>query len=102
MTTTRKNACDRETMMKIREVIIFIIVQVVLAREHASRRSTDTANTADCLALRIGSFCISCDTLYEIVMKCRPFALGGMLHSMSRNMNYSSQILHCRNESKLS
>ena len=31
-TTTRKNACDQETMMKIRVVIIFIIAQVVLAR----------------------------------------------------------------------
>ena len=45
--TTRKNACNRETMMKIRAVITFIIAQVALAREHASRRSTDTANTAD-------------------------------------------------------
>ena len=30
--TTRKNACDRETMMKIRVVIIFIIAQVVLTK----------------------------------------------------------------------
>ena len=29
-TTTGKNACNRETMMKIRVVIIFIITQVVL------------------------------------------------------------------------
>ena len=38
----------------------------------------------------------------EISNKLRPehsaFALGGMLHSMSRNMNYSSQILHCKSE----
>ena len=33
-TTTRKNACDRETMMKIRAM--FIIAQAVLAREHTS------------------------------------------------------------------
>ena len=41
--TTRKNACDRETMrmMKIRAVIIFIIAQVVLAKEHTSGRSTN-------------------------------------------------------------
>ena len=31
-TTPRKNACNRETMMKIRVVIIFIIAQVVLAK----------------------------------------------------------------------
>ena len=36
--TTRKNACNRETMMKIRVVIIFIIAQVVLTK-HTSRRS---------------------------------------------------------------
>ena len=30
--TTRKNACDRETMMKIRAVITFIIAQVVLTK----------------------------------------------------------------------
>ena len=42
----RENACNRETMMKIRVVITFIIVQAALAREHTSRRSTDTANTA--------------------------------------------------------
>ena len=47
-TTTRENACNRETMMKIRVVIIFIvIVQVVLAREHASRRSIDIVTAVD-------------------------------------------------------
>ena len=30
--TTRKNACKRETMMKIRVVLIFIIAQVVLTK----------------------------------------------------------------------
>ena len=40
--TTRKNACNRETMMKIRAVIIFIIAQVALAKQHASRRSANT------------------------------------------------------------
>ena len=39
--TTRKNACDRETMMKIRVVIIFITAQVVLTKYHASRRSVN-------------------------------------------------------------
>ena len=33
--------------MKIRVVIIFIIAQVALAREHASRRSMDAANATD-------------------------------------------------------
>ena len=33
--------------MKIRAVIIFMIVQVALTREHASRRSIDIANTSD-------------------------------------------------------
>ena len=36
--TTRKNACDRETMVKIRLAIIFVIAQVVLTK-HTSRRS---------------------------------------------------------------
>ena len=36
--TTRKNACNRETMVKIRLAIIFIIAQVVLTK-HTSRRS---------------------------------------------------------------
>ena len=31
-TTTGKNACNREAMMKIRVVIIFIIAQVVLTK----------------------------------------------------------------------
>ena len=41
--TTRKNACNRETMrmMKIRVVIIFIIAQVALTK-HTSRRSVNT------------------------------------------------------------
>ena len=39
--TTRKNACNRETMMKIRAVITFIIAQVALAKQHTSRRSID-------------------------------------------------------------
>ena len=43
--TTRKNACNRETMMKIRITTIFAITQVALAREHASRRSI--VNTLD-------------------------------------------------------
>ena len=30
--TTRKNACSRETMMKIRAVIMFIIAQVALTK----------------------------------------------------------------------
>ena len=38
-TTTGKNACNQETMRKIIVVIIFIIAQVVLAKEHTSRRS---------------------------------------------------------------
>ena len=38
-TTTGKNACNRETMMKIRVVITFAIAQVALAKQHASRRS---------------------------------------------------------------
>ena len=46
-TTTRENACNRETMMKIRAVITFTIAQVALAREHASRRSVDIANAVD-------------------------------------------------------
>ena len=33
--------------MKIRVVIIFIIAQVALAREHASRRSMDAVNAVD-------------------------------------------------------
>ena len=43
--TTRKNACNRQTMRmtKIRVVIIFIIAQVALAKWHASRRSMNTA-----------------------------------------------------------
>ena len=39
--TTRKNACDRETMVKIRLAIIFIIAQVALTKYYASRRSTN-------------------------------------------------------------
>ena len=39
--TTRKNAHDRETMVKIRLAIIFIIAQVVLTKYHTSRRSTN-------------------------------------------------------------
>ena len=35
--TTRKNACNRETMVKIRLAIIFIIAQVVLSK-YTSRR----------------------------------------------------------------
>ena len=35
--TTRQNACNRETMVKIRLAIIFIIAQVVLTK-HTSRR----------------------------------------------------------------
>ena len=35
------------TMMKIRAVTTFIIAQVVLAREHTSRRSVDIAHAAD-------------------------------------------------------
>ena len=45
--TTGKNACNQETMMKIGVVIIFVIVQVVLAKQHTSRRSMDTATEAD-------------------------------------------------------
>ena len=45
--TTTENACYHKTMMKIGVAIIFIIVQVVLASEHASRRSMDAVNTAD-------------------------------------------------------
>ena len=39
--TTRKNACNRETMVKIRVAIIFIIAQVVLTKYHTSRRSAN-------------------------------------------------------------
>ena len=39
--TTRKNACNRETMVKIRVAIIFVIAQVVLTKYYASRRSTN-------------------------------------------------------------
>ena len=39
--TTRKNACDRETMMKITAVITFIIAQVVLTKYYTSRRSVN-------------------------------------------------------------
>ena len=42
-TTTRKNACDRETMMKIGAVTTFAIAQAALAREHTSRRSINIA-----------------------------------------------------------
>ena len=35
--TTRKNACNRETMVKIRLAIIFIIAQVVLTKYTSSR-----------------------------------------------------------------
>ena len=46
--TTRKNACNRETMMKIGAATAFAMAQAALAREHASRRSADAANnTAD-------------------------------------------------------
>ena len=43
--TTRKNACNREAMrmMKISAVIIFIIAQVALTKQHASRRSINIA-----------------------------------------------------------
>ena len=48
-TTTRENACNRETIMKFRAVITitFAIAQVALAREHASRRSVDIAYAVD-------------------------------------------------------
>ena len=46
-TTTRENACNRETMMKIRAVIMSAMAQAALAREHASRRSADIANAVD-------------------------------------------------------
>ena len=39
--------CNQETMVKIRVVIMFTMAQAVLAREHTSRRSTDTANATD-------------------------------------------------------
>ena len=45
-TATGKNACTRETMMKIRAVMMFMIAQVALAKQHTSRRSADTADTA--------------------------------------------------------
>ena len=45
--TTRKNACNRETMVKIRLAIIFIIAQVVLTkytnRRHRNRIVEDRA-----------------------------------------------------------
>ena len=41
--TTRKNACDRETMVKIRLATMFIIAQAVLTKQHASGRSTNIA-----------------------------------------------------------
>ena len=40
--TTRKNACDRETMMKIRAVTTFATAQAALATQHASRRPANT------------------------------------------------------------
>ena len=46
-TATRENARNRETTMKIRAVMMFAIAQAVLAREHTSGRSVDTANAAD-------------------------------------------------------
>ena len=46
-TTTRENGCNRETMVKIRAVIVFAMVQAALAREHASRRPIDVVNAVD-------------------------------------------------------
>ena len=43
----RKSARIQETMMMIRAVMTFAIAQVVLAREHASRRSMDAVNAVD-------------------------------------------------------
>ena len=41
--TTRKNACNRETMVKIRLATTFAAAQVALTKQHASRRSANIA-----------------------------------------------------------
>ena len=71
--TTRKNACDRETMVKIRLAIIFIIAQVVLTK-HTSRRSTNIV--VEDRAIRCNrnaeASCLSNKLLASISSSCWP------------------------------